>query len=161
MIEIIEALTKKQRKLFATFPVELYKDCPYYVPSLVEDEMALDNPKKNLSKRDSEVRCFLAYKDHQLVGRIAGIINHESNKKHHEKCIRFSRIDFIDDKEVSKALIETVACVVAYIISSKVRKEATRGLLIASIIVGPFSVSAMIVGGILGLIALKKEQPSE
>lgn len=58
-------------------------------------------------------------------------------------------------------LIETVACVVAYIISSKVRKEATRGLLIASIIVGPFSVSAMIVGGILGLIALKKEQPSE
>ena len=108
MIEIIEALTKKQKKLFATFPVELYKDCPYYVPSLVEDEMALDNPKKNLSKRDSEVRCFLAYKDHQLVGRIAGIINHESNKKHHEKCIRFSRIDFIDDKEVSKALIETI-----------------------------------------------------
>ena len=108
MIEIIEAVTKKQKKLFATFPIELYKDCPYYVPSLVEDEMALDNPKKNLYKRDSEIRCFLAYKDHQLVGRVAGIINHESNKRHNENCIRFSRIDFINDKEVSKALVDTI-----------------------------------------------------
>ena len=108
MVQIIEAISKKQKKLFATFPIELYKDNPYYVPSLVEDEITLDNPKKNLYKGNSEIKCFLAYKDYRLVGRIAGIINHESNKKHNEKCIRFSRIDFIDDKEVSKALIEAV-----------------------------------------------------
>ena len=108
MVTIIEALTKKQKKLFATFPIVLYKDCSYYVPSLIEDEMELDNPRKNLYKGKSEVRCFLAYKGNELVGRIAGIINHESNERHHEKCIRFSRIDFIDDKEVSKALIDTI-----------------------------------------------------
>jgi N-acetylglutamate synthase-like GNAT family acetyltransferase len=108
MVEIVEVKTKKQRKLFATFPVNLYKDSPCYVPSFVGDEMYLDDPKKNLSKGSSEFRAFLAYKDHKLVGRIAGIINHESNKRHNEKCIRFSRIDFIDDKEVSKALIETI-----------------------------------------------------
>ena len=108
MIKIIEATNKKQKKLFATFPVDLYKNNPYYVPSLVEDEMALDNPKKNLYKGSSEIKCFLAYKDDKLVGRIAGIINHESNKKHNEECIRFSRIDFIDDVEVSKALVDAV-----------------------------------------------------
>ena len=108
MVNIVEVKTKKQRKLFATFPVELYKDVPYFVPSFVEDEMYLDNPKKNLSKRSSEFRAFLAYKDNKLVGRIGGIINHESNKRHNEKCIRFSRFDFIDDKEVSKALLDTI-----------------------------------------------------
>lgn len=109
MIQIVEVKTRKQKKLFATFPIKLYKNNPYYVPSLVGDEMSLDNPKKNLYKNDSEVKCFLAYLDNKLVGRIAGIINHESNRKHNEKCIRFSRIDFIDDKEVSKALITAVA----------------------------------------------------
>lgn len=108
MVKIVEATSKKQKKLFATFPIALYKDNPYFVPSLVEDEMALDDPKKNLYKGNSEIKCFLAYKDNKLVGRIAGIINHESNKKRNEKCIRFSRVDFIDDKEVSKALVDAV-----------------------------------------------------
>ena len=108
MVNIVEVKSRKQRKLFATFPIELYKNCPYYTPSFIEDEMYLDSPKKNLSKGSSEFRAFLAYKDNKLVGRIAGIINHESNKRHNELCIRFSRIDFIDDKEVSKALIDTI-----------------------------------------------------
>ena len=84
MVNIVEVKSKKQRKLFATFPIELYKDCPYYTPSFIEDEMYLDSPKKNLSKGTSEFRAFLAYKDNKLVGRIAGIINHESNKRHNE-----------------------------------------------------------------------------
>lgn len=108
MVKIVEALTKRQMKLFATFPINLYKDNKYYVPSFISDDMNLKNGKKNLYKGDSEIRCFLAYKDNKLVGRIAGIICHESNRKHNEKCIRFSRIDFIDDKEVSEALINEI-----------------------------------------------------
>ena len=108
MVTIVEALTKKQKKLFATFPIKLYKGNKYYVPSFVGDEMTLDDPKKNLYKGTSEIKYFLAYKDNKLVGRVAGIINHESNKKHNETNIRFSRLDFIDDMEVSKALIDAV-----------------------------------------------------
>ena len=108
MIEIVEAVTKKQMKLFATFPVKLYKKCKYYVPSIVEDEMVIKDGKKNLAKGTSDCKCFLAYKDKKLVGRICGIINYESNKKFNEKNIRFNRIDFIDDIEVAKALINAV-----------------------------------------------------
>ena len=108
MIEIREAKSKRELKLFATFPVKLYKDCPYYVPSLIQDEVNITNPKKNLSLGNSEVRCFLAYKDNKLVGRIAGIIAHDTNKKNNEKNIRFSRIDMIDDIEVTKALLKAV-----------------------------------------------------
>ena len=54
-----------------------------------------------------------------------------------------------------------VASAIAAIIAVKARKEATRGLLIASIVVGALSVETMIVAGIFGLIALKREQPQE
>ena len=108
MVKIVEAKTKKQMKLFATFPIKLYKDCKLYVPSLVDDEIHITNPKKNLSLGSCDVKCFLAYKDDILVGRIAGIINNDSNKKNNEKFIRFSRIDMIDDIEVTEALLQAV-----------------------------------------------------
>ena len=109
MIEIKEVLTRKQMKQFVKFPLELYKDSKLYVPSLSQDEMNISNPKKNLSLGNSEVKCFLAFKDGKLAGRIAGIICHDSNKKNHEKAIRFSRIDMIDDIEVTKALLNAVS----------------------------------------------------
>lgn len=109
MITVIEANTKKQMKQFVEFPLQLYKDCPYYVPSLYGDELIINNPKKNLSLGTSEVKCFLALNDEsKVVGRICAIINHDSNKKNNEKNIRFSRIDMIDDIEVTKALLNAV-----------------------------------------------------
>ena len=108
MVEIVEVITKKQLKQFALFPVRLYKKCPYYVPSFLSDDYNIYDEKKNLSKGTSDVKCFLAYKDGKIVGRIAGIIVNESNKKFNEKNVRFNRFDFIDDKEVSSKLLEAV-----------------------------------------------------
>ena len=108
MVTIKEAKTRKELKAFAKFPIELYKDNPYYVPSFLDDDINILNPKKNLSMGDSDVKAFLAYKDDKLVGRVAAIIVNESNRKFGTKRIRFSRFDFIDDKEVSKALLDAV-----------------------------------------------------
>lgn len=108
MIEIKEVLTKKDLKLFAKFPVELYKDCPYYVPSLRGDEISTFNPKKNFSLKGNECKGFLCYKDGELVGRIAGLINRKDNELTGKKFIRFSRFECIDDIEVFKALLGAV-----------------------------------------------------
>ncbi len=108
MIEIKEVLTKKDLKLFAEYPVKLYKDCPYYVPSLRSDEINTFNPKKNFSLAHNECKGFLCYKDGELVGRIAGLINHRYNEISGKKYIRFSRIECIDDIEVFKALLGAV-----------------------------------------------------
>lgn len=108
MIQIVEAKTKKQMKIFATFPLKFYKHCPYYVPSIVDDEILLLDEKKNLMMGNSKVRCFLAYKDNKIVGRIAGIIPTDANIKNNEKVIRFSRIEFINDLDVLKALLNAV-----------------------------------------------------
>ena len=108
MINVVEVKTYRQKKLFATFPLKLYKGCPYYVPSLRSDEMNTMNPKKNFSLAYCTVRCFLAYKDGKLSGRIAGIIQHKYNEISGRKCIRFSRFECIDDFDVATALIGAV-----------------------------------------------------
>lgn len=108
MIEIKEVLTKKDMKIFAKYPVILYKDCPYYVPSLRSDELATFDPKKNFNLKNNECKAFLAYKDGEVVGRIAGLINKKDNELTGKKFIRFSRFECIDDPEVFKALLGAV-----------------------------------------------------
>ncbi len=108
MIEIKEVITKKELKAFAEYPVKLYKDCPYYVPSMRSDEINTFNPKKNFSLLHNEAKGFLCYKDGELVGRIAGLINYKYNQISGKKYIRFSRLECIDDIEVFKALLGAV-----------------------------------------------------
>lgn len=108
MVEIKEVKTKKDLKKFAKYPVKLYKDCPYYVPSIRSDELNTFNPKKNFNLRGNECKGFLCYKDGKLVGRIAGLINRKDNELTGRKYIRFSRLDCIDDDEVFNALIGSV-----------------------------------------------------
>lgn len=108
MIEIREVNTKKELKQFSTYPLKLYKNCPYYVPSLLSDEMNTFNPKKNFNLKDNLCKGFLAYKDGKVVGRIAGLINYVFNEKSGKKYIRFSRFECIDDEEVFRALLGAV-----------------------------------------------------
>lgn len=109
MIEIKEVSNKREMRRFAKYPVVLYKDCPYYVPSLRSDEMDTFNPRKNFNLKDNECKAFLCYKDGKLVGRIAGLINKKDNQITGKKYVRFSRFECIDDPEVFKALILAVA----------------------------------------------------
>ncbi|EGK01852.1 MULTISPECIES: hypothetical protein [Dysgonomonas] len=95
---------KALKKAFVKFPIKLYKDCPYYVPSLILDELDTLNTKKNPAFDFCEMQMFLAYKENKIVGRIAAIINHKANEVWNEKHARFSLADFIDDNEVVDAL---------------------------------------------------------
>ena len=108
MVEVREVKTKKERKIFASFNADMYKDVPQAIPDLVSDEYNNFLPNKNPAFEYCRVRQFLAYKDGKCVGRIAGIINDAANTKWQTKRIRFSRVDFIDDDEVSAALFKAV-----------------------------------------------------
>lgn len=107
-ISVIEVKTTDQLKQFVRFPMGLYKNNPYYVPSFINDEINIWNPAENPAMQYSEAKQFLAFKDSQIVGRIAVMINHKEEKELGIRKVRFGWIDFIDDREVSKALIDTV-----------------------------------------------------
>jgi len=105
---IKEVTSKKDLKKWIEFPNRLYKDNEYYVPFLASDEMETFSKTKNPAYAFCETKLFLAYKGNEIVGRIAGLINHAYNKKWNKNAIRFTRFDFIDDFEVSQKLFDAV-----------------------------------------------------
>ena len=107
-VTIIPVKTRKELKQFIRFNYELYRNNPYSVPDLYEDMLNTLDPKRNPAFDFCEAECFLAMRDGEIVGRVAAIINKRANKKWNINAVRFGWIDFIDDREVSKALLDTV-----------------------------------------------------
>lgn len=105
-VSIIEVKTASQLKQFVRFPMDLYKNSPYYVPSFINDEINIWNADENPALQYSEAKQYLAYKNDRIVGRIAVLINHKEEKELGIRKVRFGWIDFIDDEEVSRALIQ-------------------------------------------------------
>ena len=98
----------KDFKIFARFANKMYKGNKYYVPSMPMDDLATFSKDKNAAFDFSEAEFYLAYKDGEVVGRVAAIINHKANEAWKVKQVRFGWIDFIDDLEVSAALLNAV-----------------------------------------------------
>lgn len=107
-VEIKKVTTKSELKRFIRFNYEFYKDNPYSVPDLYDDMLNTFSPKKNAAFEFCEADYFLALRDGKIVGRVAAIINRRANETWNRKTVRFGWIDFIDDLEVSTALIDTV-----------------------------------------------------
>ena len=107
MIIVEKVITKNQQKEFLEFPLSLYKDNPYFVPSLYLMEKDIFN--KNYGYYDTcESVCFNAYIDNKVVGRIQAILQKASNEKYNQRRIRFTRFDCIDNQDVANALFDKV-----------------------------------------------------
>ena len=100
--------TKSNLKDFTKFQIDLYDGNPYYVPPLISDDVATLDPATNPAFDFCESVYFMAYRDGKPVGRVAGMINRQVNENHNEKNARFGFIDFIDDHDVSAALMKAV-----------------------------------------------------
>lgn len=106
MLQVKEVHTIKEIKQFVDFQYSLYKGDSYWVPPIKSDEIKQLNPGKNPAFKFCDTKFWTAWKDNKCVGRIGAIINHEYNKKTGEKRGRFSRVEFIDDKEISSELFK-------------------------------------------------------
>ena len=107
-ITIKKVTTSKELKTFIRLNYEMYKENPYSVPDLYDDMLNTFSRDKNAAFEFCEADYFLAYKDGKLVGRVAAIMNNRANETWNKKEVRFGWIDFIDDTEVSDALLKTV-----------------------------------------------------
>ena len=108
-VNVKEVKTKREMDDFVRLTERLYAGCPYYVPDMDTDIRNTFDPRKNAGLDFSEIQPFIAYDENgNVVGRIAGIVNHRANEKWHTKNVRFGFIEFIDDKDVSAALLEAV-----------------------------------------------------
>ena len=102
------APVKSELRRYVQFGIDLYAGNPCYVPPLVLDEINTLMPDKNPAFEYCRAQSFMAYCDGVPVGRITGIVNTLWNKKTGQKAVRFGWVDFIDDPDVSSALIKAV-----------------------------------------------------
>ena len=107
-VEIKKVVSKHDLKTFIEFHYDLYEGNEFDAPNLYSDELNTLSSDKNPAFEFCESEFFLAYKDGRVAGRVAAIINHRYNEQWKRPCVRFGWIDFIDDLEVSTALLKAV-----------------------------------------------------
>lgn len=107
-VEIRKVDSKRSLRDFVDFHYDLYKGNKYDAPTLFSDDMATLRKDKNAAFEFCQAEYYLAYKDGKIVGRVAAIINKRANEKWHRRSVRFGWIDFIDDIDVSTALLKAV-----------------------------------------------------
>ena len=107
-IEIRPVTTHRELQQFVQFYYDLYRGNNCAVPFLYSEEMGTLRSDRNPSFECCEAQYFMAFRDGKAVGRVAAIINHRANERWQRRQVRFSWFDFIDDREVSEALLKTV-----------------------------------------------------
>lgn len=107
-IEIRTVETRRDLRRFIDFHYDLYKDSPYDVPALFSDELHTLSRDRNAAFDFCDARYFLALREGRVVGRVAAIINRRANERWQSRTVRFGWIDFVDDLDVSSALLAAV-----------------------------------------------------
>ena len=107
-IEIKTVKSKSELKQFIRFYYDLYRGSKYAVPFLFFDELATLSRDMNPSFECCDAEYFMAFRDGRMVGRVAAIINRRANERWNRQQVRFGWFDFVDDPEVSQALLQKV-----------------------------------------------------
>ena len=107
MIEVREIKSEKELEDFVKFPFKLYKGNKYWVPSIIKEELKSFNPNQDIFKT-VDVKYYLAYKNNEIVGRVAAIINWTEVNELKKSKARFGWLEMIDDINVTKALLDKV-----------------------------------------------------
>lgn len=107
-ISIKRVTNRKELEQFVQFYYDLYRGNDCAVPFLYSDEMDTLRKDKNPSFECCDAEYFMAFKEGKMVGRVAAIINRRANERWDRKLVRFGWFDFVDDTEVSEALLKAV-----------------------------------------------------
>jgi GNAT superfamily N-acetyltransferase len=104
-IEVRGVRGRGELKRFITFPWQIYAGDPNWVPPLIADIRAVLDRRKHPYHQHAESEYFLAWRDGEVVGRIAATVNHRHNEFHEEKTGFFGFFESIRDGEVAAALL--------------------------------------------------------
>jgi len=107
-VEIVPIRDQRGRKRFVRFPWQIYGDDPLWVPSLIRSQLRTLDPQRGSFFRYGDAVLFMARRDGQDVGRIAGWINHRANRFLDERAAGFGFFEAFNDCEVTQALLDAV-----------------------------------------------------
>lgn len=106
-IKIIKVKTRRQRRQFATFPWQIYKNDPLWVPPLLPERMKQLNPEAGTFFSHGEAAFFLAYQDGKLAGTIMAAEDRSSNQIRGLSDGMFGFFECVNDGAVAHKLFDT------------------------------------------------------
>lgn len=104
-IDIRPIHSSKEMMQFIKYPWKIYGRDPHWVPPLLMDRKKFLNRKKNPFFRKNPTEFYLAYRNGEIVGRIAAIINKAHNEFHKDKTGFFGFLECENDAEIAGALL--------------------------------------------------------
>lgn len=108
-VEVRKVMCRREMDDFVRLPRLIYQGVPQYVPDLESDIRAVFKPTSNPGLDFSSIQPFVAYRNDVAIGRVVGIVNRKANEHWNARNVRFSLLEFIDDEEVSRALLDAVS----------------------------------------------------
>jgi hypothetical protein len=106
-ITVKPVTTKSELNQFIKFPWKIYKDDKHWVPPLLMEQKTLLDKQKNPFFKAATAEYFLAYRNDEIVGRIAAIKNDVHLKYHNDSAGQFGFFECINDQQVANALFDT------------------------------------------------------
>lgn len=106
-ISIHKVETPRQRRKFTTFPWEIYRDDPLWVPPLLPERMKQLDPERGTFFNHGEAAFFMAYQNGKLVGTIMAAEDFSSNELRGLNDGMFGFFECVDDQAVANQLFDT------------------------------------------------------
>ncbi len=100
--------SRREQKQFVQLAWDLYRGDENWIPPLRQNLKELVGFRPHPFHDVADVRTWIALRDGQVCGRIAGIINHVHNEKYHEKRGFFGFFESVDDPQVAHGLFDAV-----------------------------------------------------
>ena len=98
--------SRRDRQRFLDFPYRHYADDRTFVPPLRLDQAKVISADKNPFFEHGDMQLFLAERDGEVVGRVAGIVNGMHLRKYGDGNGFFGFYETVEDPEVSAALLD-------------------------------------------------------
>ncbi|MEO0076435.1 MAG: hypothetical protein ABIK19_02040 [candidate division WOR-3 bacterium] len=103
--------TKKELDDFVRLPWKIYQNDPNWVPPLIADVKNTLDITKNPFFKHAERELFIVYRENEVVGRVAAIVDYNYCQYHNKNVGFFGFFETINDYEVVSLLFsEVIKC---------------------------------------------------
>ena len=105
-VEMRSVATKREKRLFLTFPWRIYKNDPLWVPPLLPERARVIDPNQGNFFKDGLAELFVAYKDGQPVGTISLAEDFNRTRTVGYKECMFGFVECVEDYAVFEAMFD-------------------------------------------------------
>lgn len=105
-VEMRGMVTKREKRLFLTFPWRIYKNDPHWVPPLLPDREKAIDPNRGMFFKDGAAEFFIAWKDGKPVGTLCLAEDYNYTRTRGEPECMYNFIEVVEDYDVFEAMFD-------------------------------------------------------